>query len=135
MNDRMRRPFVIAVALVGAFLNGYYGYVLLGVFLAPQTDVATRQILVSAITLNFGWMALLIWVALKPFERRALLLFAGATILAANLLNSYSQLVLHPGDVQPLLLNMAIGVGFFALFLVAFLLAKPYPHREPSKSL
>lgn len=74
-DERIRKAIVIGVALIGAALNGYYGIQLFKAFLAPQTDFAVRQILVSAIVLEFGWMALLIWVVFKTFEKRDILLF------------------------------------------------------------
>jgi hypothetical protein len=38
-----------------------------------KVNFAVRQILLSAIILEFGWMALLLWVVLKPFERRRIM--------------------------------------------------------------
>jgi FtsH-binding integral membrane protein len=124
-SPRLRRLLVIVVALIGAALNGIYGYQLVTAFLVPQTDAATRQILVPAIALEFSWMALLLWVSLKPFERRAILIFAGATLFGANLLSSYSQWLTNPGDLTPILINTAIGLAFFALFLLAYFAARP----------
>ena len=70
-----RIAVIRVVALMGVVINASYGIALLQQFLAPQYNSAVREILISAIALEFAWAILLLWVAFEPFERRHLLLF------------------------------------------------------------
>jgi hypothetical protein len=129
-NERIRKAFVIFVALVGALLNAYYGYEFVRAFLDSRTDFGTRQILAAVITLEFAWMALLLWVILKPFQRRAILLFAGAAILAGNVLVGTAMLMEPTGSWSAFFMNLLVGLVFFAFFIAAYFVGKPLERSE-----
>ena len=59
-NVRIRKAFMIAVAISGVILNAAYGASLLSSFIDPQYNNAVREILISAIILEFSWAALLL---------------------------------------------------------------------------
>ena len=122
--NRIKKIIIIAVALSGVIINAAYGISLLREFFAPQYDNAVREILISGITLEFGWAALLGWVVLKPFERRHILLFTIIPILLGNILHSANQFINLHRSVGVVALNVGIGLLFSALYVGAYLLGK-----------
>ncbi len=124
-NNRIRQAVIIAVALSGAILNAVYCIGFLRAFFDPQYNFAIRQILVSAIILEFGWMALLLWVVLKPFERRAILLFTIIPIFFGNILAGINQLMDTPGNLGAFVINTLVGLVYSGLYVLAYLLGKP----------
>ncbi|NOY59553.1 MAG: hypothetical protein GXO75_11595 [Calditrichaeota bacterium] len=124
-NIRIRRIIIIVVALSGAVINAVYGIGLLREFFNPQYNNAIREILISAIVLEFGWTALLVWVVFKPFERRSILLFTIVPILLGNILHSVNQFGHSGGNAGAIALNTIFGLLYSGLYVVAFLVGKP----------
>jgi len=104
-----RKIIIIIVALSGAILNVTYGMGLLKAFFDPQYNQAIREILISAIILEFGWTALLLWVIFKPFERRHILLFTIIPIFSGNILHSVSQSMDGSGSAGAFVTNTIFG--------------------------
>jgi len=104
-----RKIIIIIVALSGAILNVTYGMGLLKAFFDPQYNQAIREILISAIILEFGWTALLLWVIFKPFERRHILLFTIIPIFFGNILHSVSQSMDGSGSAGAFVTNTIFG--------------------------
>src|SRR3989304_5281213 len=98
-NNRIRKAIIIAVALSGVILNAAYCIGFIRAFFDPQYNFAIRQILVSAIILEFGWMALLLWVVFKPFEARYILLLTIIPLFFGNILTGINQLMDTPGNL------------------------------------
>jgi len=115
---------MVVVALSGAVLNILYAVKLLNDFLDPQYNGAIREILISAIILEFAWAVLLLWLVFKPFERRHILLFTIIPILFGNILHSVSQLMDAPGGYGAILLNTIFGIFYAGLYAVAYFLGK-----------
>jgi hypothetical protein len=121
----LRKIFIIVVGLSGVIINAAYGTSLLRAFFAPQYNSAIREILISAIVMEFGWAALLAWVVFKPFERRHILLFTLVPVLLGNVLHSVSQFMESHGSAGAMALNTTIGLLYSGLYVVAFLVGKP----------
>lgn len=122
---RVRKSIVIVVALSGALLDGAYAIGSLLTFFDPQSTFAAREILVPAISLDLGWAALLLWTALKPFERRAILLIAVLPLLLANLLTGANQVIAGRGNARLVAINTLIGLAYASLYLVAYRIGNP----------
>ena len=124
-NVRIRKAFMITVALSGVILNVAYGTGLLSSFIDPQYNSTLRGILISAIILEFSWAALLLWVVFKPFERRPILLFTIIPILSGNIFHSISQHMDGQGDAGSMALNTVFGLLYAGLYAGAYCLGKP----------
>ena len=124
-SNRIRKAIIIAVALSGVILNAAYCIGFVRAFFDPQYNFAIREILVSAIVLEFGWMALLLGVVLKPFERRHILLFTIIPILFGNILTGINQLMDTPGNLGPFVMNTVFGLLYSGLYVSAYFLGKP----------
>lgn len=120
-----RKVFIIAVALSGVMINIVYGIGLLGAFFDPRHTSAMREILISAIVLEFGWTALLLWMVVKPFERRHILLLTIIPILLGNIFHSVNHLMDSQGSASAIALNMTIGLIYSGFYVVAFRAGKP----------
>jgi hypothetical protein len=123
-NIRARKTFMVVVALSGAALNILYGVKLLKEFFDPQYNGAIREILISAIILEFAWAVLLLWLVFKPFERRHILLFTIIPILFGNILHGVSQLMDAPGNYGSIFINTIFGLCYAGLYVFAYFLGK-----------
>jgi hypothetical protein len=70
-NIRIRKSLIIAVALSGAVINAVYSVDILRSIFDSQYNNAIREIMISAVVLEIGWITLLVWVIINPFERRS----------------------------------------------------------------
>ncbi len=122
---RIRKVFIIAVAVSGAILNAAYGINLLRAFFDPQNSNTIREILISALIQELAWAALLLWVVFKPFERRHILLFTIIPILLGNILHSINQFMDTRGGPGSIVLNTLFGLFYSGLYALAFFLGKP----------
>ena len=98
-------------------------------FFDLQYNFAVREILVSAIILEFGWMALLFWVILKPFETRYILLFTIIPTFFGNILTGIKQLMDTLGNLGAFVTNMAFGL----LYLGLYFFGKPAESSQPQR--
>jgi hypothetical protein len=80
--------------------------------------------MISAAVLEIGWIALLVWVVIKPFERRQILLFTIIPILLGNILHGVNQFGTHNETTSAILLNTAFGLLYSGLYVVAFIVGK-----------
>ncbi len=124
-SSKLKKGIVIFMALVGVLINASYGIGLFRQFFDPQTGPVVREMVISAIALEFGWASLLIWVIFKPIERRHILLFTAAAMLIGNLLTNIHQLKFADGSMGAMALNLLGGLIFAGLFVGAFFIAKP----------
>jgi len=118
-----RKLFVAGMALCGAAVNGLYCLGLFKAYLDPNSTEAVREIIISALAPSLGWCTLLVWAALKPFERRHILLFAIVPMVTGNLLHSLRLGQDPGGSVAGLALNASGGLIFVVLFAAAFALS------------
>jgi len=132
-NHFFRKACIIFIVFVGIAINIVYGIELLDELYAPQTTDTVREILISAITLQFGWAAMLLWVAFSPFERRHIILFTALTMVSGNLLYSIDQSIHTEAKVAEIALNLVIGIFIAALFVLAFFLSRPNRFRHGGK--
>jgi hypothetical protein len=123
-NIRIRKSVVIAVALSGAVINAVYSVDLLRAFFDPHYNNAIKEIMISAAVLEIGWITLLVWVVIKPFERRHILLFTIVPILLGNILHGVNQFGTHSGNASAIALNTVFGLLYSGLYVGAFLLGK-----------
>lgn len=123
-NIRIRQTYIIVIALSGVILNALYGVSLSRAFFDTQYTSSIREMLISAIILEFSWALLLLWVVFKPFERRHILLFTIIPILFGNILHSISQLMDAPGSYGSIALNTIFGLFYAGLYAVAYFLGK-----------
>ena len=123
-NIRIRKSVVIAVALSGAVINTVYSFDLLRAFFDPHYNNAIREIMISAAVLEIGWITLLVWVVIKPFERHHILLFTIVPILLGNILYGVNQFGTHSGNANAIALNTVFGLLYSGLYVVAFLVGK-----------
>jgi len=123
-NIRIKKAFVTAIALSGVILNAMYGASLLSKFFDPQSESAIREILISAIILEFSWALLLLWVAIKPFAGRHILLFTVIPVLSGNFMHSFSQHIDSTLSYGALVSNSIFGLFYAGLYVVAYHLVK-----------
>jgi len=124
LNIRLRKSVIITVALSGAVINTVYSFDLLRTFFGPHYNNAIKEIMISAAVLEIGWITLLIWVVIKPFERRHILLFTIMPILLGNILHSINQFGTPGGSLSQIALNTVFGLFYSGLYVVAFRLGK-----------
>lgn len=123
-NLRIRKTFIISVTISGIVLNLVYSSALLRSFFNPQYSSAIREILISAIVLEFGWAAQLVWTIFQPFERCHVLLFTIIPIFFGNILHSINQFGDHSAGLGPVFLNTLIGLLYSGLYYAAYLAGK-----------
>jgi len=128
----LRKAFTVSVALIGIVTNMTYGSALVNMFIDPNQPGVIREILISGIVLEFGWSALLIWTAFKPFERRYVLLFTMGAALLGNVLHSVNHIIVHGISPDTLVTHTIFGVLYSGLYLVAFRAAKPEAKDRPA---
>ncbi len=124
-SNQIRKIFIISIAFVGVMINSVYGVELLKEFFNPRYNNEIREILISAIALEFGWAALLAWVIFKPFERRHLLLFTAISMMIGNLLHSINQSIYVDNGAGMMAVNLIPGITFAGIFVLAFFVGKP----------
>jgi len=128
---RLRRIYFTVVTLLGVVINGVYGVELLRELFSPRTGAAFREVLISAIALEFGWAAMLIWVIFKPSERRHILLFTVIPLLTGNLLHGINQYIFLGEGIGTMARNWIVGLLFAGLFVTAFFAGKsPVPDKQ-----
>jgi len=118
--QRFRRIYFYAVTILGVVINGFYGVELLLEFFSPRPNPEFREVLVSAVTLEFGWATLLIWVLFRPSARRHVLLFTAASMLIANLLHGFDRWAHLGGRAGAMAGNLVVGLLIAGLFVGAF---------------
>ena len=121
---QIRKNIIRIVVLIGVLINGFYGIELLKIFFETHSN-AFREVLISAIALEFSWAALLIWVLFKPFVRRPLLLFTAMAMMLGNVLHSINQGLNSTAAPGTIVLNLLIGLAFAGLFILAYYLGSP----------
>ena len=123
--QKIRKAYIGCVALSGVIINIVYGVELLKALFDPQFNNTVREILISAIALEFGWAALLLWVIGKPCERRHIVLFTAIPMIIGNLLHSINQSVNTDIGFSGSAINLAGGFFIAGLFVFAFFVGKP----------
>jgi hypothetical protein len=123
-NTIIRKSVIIAVALSGVFINTVYSFNILKAFFDPLYDNAVREIMISAVVLEIGWISLLCWVIVKPFQGRHILLFTIVPVLLGNILHSVSQFMAHSGNASAITLNVTSGLLYSGFYVVAFMVGK-----------
>lgn len=122
--QKTRKAYIGCVALSGVTINIVYGVELLKALFDPQFNNTVREILISAVALEFGWAALLLWVIGNPCERRHIVLFTAIPMIIGNLLHSINQAVNTDIEITGNAINMAGGFFIAGLFVFAFFLGK-----------
>ena len=89
--QKIRKAYIGCIVLSGVTINIVYGVGLINALFDPQFNNYVREILISAIALEFGWAAMLLWVIGKPCERRHIVLFTAIPMIIGNLLHSINQ--------------------------------------------
>lgn len=122
--NQIKKIIIIAIAVSGVIVNVAYGIGLLNTFFTPNLDNATKEILIAAIALEFGWSALLSWVIFNPFTRRHILLFTIIPILLSNIFHSVNQFINFHKSIGVIALNISVGLFYAALYVTAYFLGK-----------
>ncbi len=130
--QRARSAYVVCAILFGFSINVFYGIELWWDFFDPQYNNSTREIIISAIALEFGWAALLLWALCKPGARRHILLMTAIPIAMGNLLHSLNQSIFADIESTEIVLNMAIGGVVVGSFVMAFFFCPKY-HPDLAK--
>jgi hypothetical protein len=120
-NYRFRKSLLIAVALSGVVINSFYAIDIVGSIFSSQYDNAITEIMISAAVLEIGWITLLVWVILKPFERRHILLITIVPILLGNILHGVNQIGTHSESLIAIALNTIFGISYSGLYILAFI--------------
>ena len=127
--NSVRKLGVIAVAFSGVVINAVYSVDLLGAYFDPHYTEAVKEIVISAVVLEIGWLGLLVWVMVNPFERRHVLLFTMVPILLGNFLHSLDHFQANNGNLSEIFLNTLFGVLYAGLYGLAFLVGKAEEKR------
>jgi hypothetical protein len=118
---RLRKLLIIAVALSGAVINLVYAIDILRSIMSVRYDNPTTEMMISAAVMEIGWIALLVWMTLKPFERRHILLVTIVPILLGNILHGLNQVWTHSVSLQAFALNTVFGISYSGLYILAFI--------------
>lgn len=121
---RIKPLFIIFITLTGVIINSAYGAGLLYEFCDPQTNDAFREVIISAIALEFGWAALLLWALMSPIERRHVLLFTAIPMVTGNVLHSTLQMLKSDSSGTIVTANSLAGLLIAGLFVLAYFIAK-----------
>ncbi|MBD3386010.1 hypothetical protein GF407_13925 [candidate division KSB1 bacterium] len=121
----IRRGFVSMIMLAGVMINSVYTVSMLSRYVMKKETDEFREILVSGISLEFAWAALLLWALFRPFERRYVLLFTAFAMLTANVLHSLDQLFFAGAGIGRAVLNLSVGMAVSGLFVIAFFVSRP----------
>lgn len=128
LTETRRAIPVASAALVGAVVNGGYSAGLLARFADAGVDPGAREVLESSVTLGLAWTLLLLWVVVHPIRGRFVLPFTGAAVLLGNALHSYSMVQFSGAGWPAAAVNLAVGLGIAALFVVAYRLGSQPAH-------
>ena len=123
-NYRFRKSLLVAIALSGAVINAFYTIGIVESIFSSQYNSAIKEVMISAAALEIGWITLLVWVILNPFERRHILLFTIVPILLGNILHGVNQLGIHSENFMAIVLNTIFGLFYSGLYIVAFMAGK-----------
>jgi predicted MFS family arabinose efflux permease len=123
-NYRFRKSLLVAIALSGAVINAFYAIGIVESIFSSQYNSDIKEIMISAAALEIGWITLLVWVILNPFERRHILLFTIVPILLGNILHGVNQLGTHSENLMAIALNTIFGLFYSGLYIVAFMAGK-----------
>lgn len=121
---QIKKIIIVAIAFSALVINVVYGINLLSAFFTFQCDNATREIIISGIALEFGWVVLLGWMIFKPIERRYILLFTVIPIILGNIFHSANQFLNLHKDPFMIALNIGIGILYAALYVLAYFLGR-----------
>ncbi|MBD3377466.1 hypothetical protein GF406_20730 [candidate division KSB1 bacterium] len=124
ITSRIKPLYIILITLIGVIINSVYGAGLLYEFFDPQSNDAFREVIISAIALEFGWAALLLWALLSPIERRHVLLFTAIPMVTGNVLCSMLQALKTDSSGAIVTVNSLAGLAFAGLFILAYFSAK-----------
>jgi hypothetical protein len=123
-NYKFRKSLLIAIALSGAVINAFYTIDIVGSIFSSQYNNAIKEIMISAAALEIGWITLLVWMILNPFERRHIILFTIIPILLGNILHGVNQLMTNSENLMAIALNTFFGLFYSGLYIVAFMAGK-----------
>jgi len=123
MNIKTRKYFIIFVALSGVVINLVYGIELLHEFYSSSEDTI-KEILISAIVLEFAWGLLLIWMILNPFKRKDIMLLSIVPILMGNILHNINLVLFQQGNIMDGIVNFLFGFLYAVLYLFAYKVGK-----------
>jgi hypothetical protein len=123
-NYKFRKSLLIAIALSGAVINAFYTIDIVGSIFSSQYNNAIKEIMISAAALEIGWITLLVWMILNPFERRHIILFTIIPILLGNILHGVNQLMTNSENLMAIALNTIFGILYSGLYIVAFMAGK-----------
>jgi hypothetical protein len=132
MRKKVTKACVLCVILFGAVINMFYGFALVKEFFALQLNDSVREILISAIALEFGWAVLLLWALGDPCARRHVVLLTAIPMLIGNLFHSLNQALFAGGTPMEIVANLLIGTAVAGLFVLAFVFSSPL--MLPTKS-
>lgn len=123
--QKARKISILCVILLGAGLNIFYGFELVKEFFDLQLNAQIREILISAIALEFGWAALLLWVLGDHRARRHVVLLTAIPMIIGNLFHSINQFLFAAGTPMEIAVNLFFGSAVAGLFVLAFVFSKP----------
>ena len=126
LSPTLRTRLIRGITLMGIAINVSYAAGLITTFLAPTTDNAARDILVSAISLELAWAVLLSWIFLKPLERYSLLLLNALAMLFANGLHSLGQFLYQGASFADVATNLGPGTLIASVFAYAYWLGRTH---------
>jgi len=125
IRQKVRKASVFCVVLFGASINIFYGLELVKEFFDLQLNDRVREILISAIALEFGWAALLLWVLGDPYARRHVVLLTALPMIIGNLLQSSNQALFLGSTPVEIAVNLLLGSAVAGLFVLAFIFSEP----------
>jgi hypothetical protein len=125
MKNRTKKILLVGTAAFGILINALYGIGLTASFFDSQLEASVRDVLISAIALEWGWTVLLVSVLFQPFEKRFLLLFTAVPMILGNLFHSLQEILFANPDPAAILLNTVVGLSIAGWFVAAYFLGKP----------
>ena len=108
------------LVILSISINLFYTFELLSEFMKVETQGNYKDTIISALALEISWVVLFIWFAIKPYERKDILILTTIPMIIANLLNNY---ILEPMDF---LLNILFLGIFISLYFIGYYLLKRY---------
>ena len=120
-----QKRLIQAMALAGIALNFIYGAGLLYSFFSLRFSNEIKEILISAIALEFGWAALLTRAVVRPLESRHLLFFTGISMMFGNLLLSIHQWLHLGNSTGAIATHLLLGTVVAGLFVLTCFISQP----------
>lgn len=120
MQNKYILAYIYMLVILSISINLFYTFELLSEFMKVKTQGNYKDTLISALTLEISWVVLFIWFAMKPYERKDILILTAIPMIIANILHNYTL------EFVDFILNIVFLGLFISLYFIGYYLLKKY---------